>query len=294
MTSAIALRAGRAAAVLLALWAALTLTLPSAMDRYGPWSISTGAGFGCAPQVGAAGAIRVTGQCGRPLEEVYATPLANVIVDATARSLVLLAGAALLAFVVGTIVGAIAASWRRHALRGGALLGATSLFAAIPAFFIAYFLQILVIILGGATGRRILPIFGFGYDDHIVLPLLAVAVPAVMTTAQLASARFAELLDEEFVTTARAKGLLGSWIIRVHVLPHALPVILEGVGNGLRLSVASLPIVEYLFVWNGIGFIALQSIASRDAAGLTASALVLAALFALLAVVADLVRPPTR
>ncbi len=64
-----------------------------------------------------------------------------------------------------------------------------------------------------------------------------------------------------------------------------------GLGSGLRISVASLPIIEYIFQWNGIGYIALQAIASRDPAALTASALVLVTLFALLSFVADLGRP---
>jgi peptide/nickel transport system permease protein len=99
------------------------------------------------------------------------------------------------------------------------------------------------------------------------------------------------VLDSEFITTANAKGLLQSWIMRVHVLPHALPVALEGLGSGLRISVASLPIVEYIFQWNGIGYIALQSIANRDPAAFTASALVLVTLFALLSFIADVGRP---
>ena len=83
----------------------------------------------------------------------------------------------------------------------------------------------------------------------------------------------------------------GDLYVTIHVLPHALPVALEGLGSGLRISVASLPIVEYIFQWNGIGYIALQSIANRDPAAFTASALVLVTLFALLSFIADVGRP---
>ena len=295
MTAAIAMRVTRAALVLAAVWATLSVLLPTAMSRYQPFSLSVGAGFGCARVGGLAGpgSVGPLTDCGRSLAEVYATTLPALILDAAIRSLVLLAGAGLLALVLGTLIGGYAAT-HRHAAGGAGVVGFTSVLGAIPAFFVAYFLQMLIIVLGSVAGHRILPVFGFGYDDHIILPLLAVSVPAVMTTAQLAATRLGDLLDEDFVTTARAKGLLDTSILRVHVLPHALPVIVEGVGNGLRISVASLPIVEYLFVWNGLGFIALQSIASRDAAALTASAVVLAALFAALGVIADLVRPRAR
>jgi peptide/nickel transport system permease protein len=172
----------------------------------------------------------------------------------------------------------------------GIVLGATSVIAAVPSFFLAYFLQILFIFIGGATGHTILPVFGFGLDGHLVLPLLALSAPAVATTAQLTAVRMGEVFDADFITTANAKGLLPSWIIKVHVLPHVLPVSLEAVGSGLRVAVASLPIVEYILLWNGIGFVALQSIALRDPAALTACAIVLGALFALTSLLLDLRR----
>ena len=63
--------------------------------------------------------------------------------------------------------------------------------------------------------------------------------------------------------------------------------------RGLRISVASLPIVEYLFVWNGLGFLSLQAIASRDPVALAASAIVFAALFSMLGVLSGLVKVRT-
>jgi ABC-type dipeptide/oligopeptide/nickel transport system permease component len=230
--------------------------------------------------------------CGAPLTDLYEAPLLVFIADAGLRSAVLLAGAAILALTLGVFIGAVAGAVRRRAIASGAVLAATALTAAVPSFFVAYFLQIAVIVFGGnASGTRFLPVYGFGYDSHVVLPLLAVAIPAVAVTAQLTAARVSDVLDSEFITTANAKGLSQSWILRIHVLPHALPVSLEGLGSGLRISVASLPIVEYIFQWNGIGYVALQSIASRDPAALTASALVLVTLFALLSFIADVGRP---
>jgi ABC-type dipeptide/oligopeptide/nickel transport system permease component len=71
------------------------------------------------------------------------------------------------------------------------------------------------------------------------------------------------------------------------VLPHVLPLALESVGSGLRIAVASLPIVEYLFVWNGLGYVAIQAMSGRDVEGLTACLVILAGLFALAGVLAD-------
>jgi ABC-type dipeptide/oligopeptide/nickel transport system permease component len=291
----IALRAVRVPVVALVLWAVLAVVAPLAMARYSAYSITSGPTALCAP----AGALppgiilpRAVRTCGAPLADLYEKPLPVLIVDAGLRSVVLLVGAAIMALTLGVFIGSVAGAVRRRAFTSGAVLAATGLTASIPSFFVAYFLQIAVIVFGAnATGSRFLPVYGFGYDEHIVLPLLAVAIPAVAVTAQLTAARVSDVLDAEFITTANAKGLMPGWIMRVHVLPHALPVALEGLGSGLRISVASLPIVEYIFQWQGIGYVALQSIASRDPAALTASGLVLVTLFALLSFIADIGRP---
>ncbi len=290
----IAARAARIPLVALVLWLALSTLAPIAMSRYEPYSVTGGPGALCTPVVAPGLALPPGSRtCGVPLTALYRTPLQATVIDAGLRSGALLVGAAAIALTLGVVIGAMVGAVRRRAVASGAVLAATGLLAAVPSFFVAYFLQVAVIVFGAnpSTGSRFLPVYGFGYDEHIVLPLLAVTIPAVAVTAQLTAARVSDVLDSEFVTTANAKGLLQSWILRVHVLPHALPVALEGLGSGLRISVASLPIVEYIFQWNGIGYVTLQAIASRDAAAFTASALVLVTLFAVLSFVADLGRP---
>jgi ABC-type dipeptide/oligopeptide/nickel transport system permease component len=281
----ITFRAARIPAVALLLWAIFAAVVPQAMTQYAAYDMRLGPGAGCR-----AGFAR---SCGQSLTVLYEQSLPALIAEASLRSFVLLIGAAVIALTLGVFVGSLAAVVRRRAIASGMVLAATGLTAAVPSFFVAYFLQIAVIVFGAnpTTGTRFLPVQGFGYDEHIVLPLLAVAIPTLAITAQLTATRMSDVMEAEFVTTANAKGLFQSWIVRVHVLPHALPVVFEGLGSGLRVSIASLPIVEYIFQWNGIGYVALQSIANRDPAALTASALVLVTLFALLSFIADIGRP---
>ncbi|MHB8632099.1 MAG: ABC transporter permease subunit [Candidatus Limnocylindria bacterium] len=285
----LSLRLLRLPATVLALGLLFAAIAPAAMAGYQPFTLAPGIGP----------SIRVTGfgpgatftPFVPSIETQYEEPLATVIVQATVRSLALLVGVAVFALFVGVLVGIAAALLRRRAIASGAVLGATSVVAAVPSFFLAYFLQILFIFIGGAAGHTVLPVFGYGLDSHLVLPLLALSAPAVATTAQLTAVRMGEVFDADFITTAYAKGLRASWILRVHVLPHVLPVSLEAVGSGLRVAVASLPIVEYILLWNGIGFVALQSIALRDPVALTACAVVLGSLFSLASLLLDLRRP---
>lgn len=276
--------------VVLVIGSILAAIAPIAMRQYAAFAI--GRSTSCVTQIPGPFGAQTVISCERSLADAYRRPFLDLMLDATGRSLVLLAGAAILALVVGSLLGITLALLRRRALASGGILGLLALFAAVPSFFLAYFLQILVIVLGASeTGGRLLPVFGFGYDEHIVLPLVSISIPAIAYTAQLTATRMQDVLDAEFVTTANAKGLLRSRIVLIHVLPHVRPVLFEALGSGLRVSVASLPIIEVLFSWNGIGALALQAVGSKDAPAFVFTAVVLVAVFAILGAVADLSRP---
>jgi ABC-type dipeptide/oligopeptide/nickel transport system permease component len=265
--------------------------VPFAMSLYAPYLVRPG--IFCVrvgPLVSTNGPFP-PGMC-RGLADLYRIPFVDLFVESMFRSLALLVGAAVLALALGTLLGVAAGLLRKRAWAAGVIVALTTLVSAVPAFFVAYFLQILVILVGATPqGDKLLPVFGFGYDGHLVLPLLSVAVPAIAYTAQLTAIRTSEVLEADFITAARARGLREGWIVAVHVMPHVRPVTLEALGSGLRVSVASLPIIEFLFLWRGIGQLALESVGVHDAAGLIFSAVVLATLFALLSALADISRP---
>jgi len=271
--------------------AALVAAVPFAMSLYAPYLVRPG--IFCI-RVGAPVNMNgpfPAGMC-RSLADLYRIPFVQLFMESMFRSLALLVGAAVLALVLGTLLGVGAGLLRRKAWAAGGIIGLTTVVSAVPAFFVAYFLQIVVIIVGATPeGDKLLPVFGFGYDGHLVLPLLSVSIPAIAYTAQLTATRTADVLDADFITAARAKGLREGWIVAVHVMPHVRPVILEALGSGLRISVASLPIIEYLFLWRGIGQLALEAVGVHDAAGLVFCGVVLAALFATLSAFADISRP---
>jgi peptide/nickel transport system permease protein len=291
MTGRVLLRASGVLVTIAVAWAALAAVTPVAMSQYARYTPR--AGINCVPIVVVRRGVPTIDDSGcSGLADVYHTTFAALVVDSMLRSLALLAGAVVLALVVGTLLGVAIALQRHRAFAGGALMGGTSLLAAVPSFFVAYFLQIGVIVVGaGRSGGQLLPVFGFGYDTHVVLPLVAISLPAVTYTAQLTATRLQDVLDSDFVTTANAKGLPTSWIVGIHVLPHARPVILEALGSGLRVSVASLPVIEFLFNWRGSGQLAVEAVAVHDAATFVFCALVLVTLFATLSAIADLSRP---
>jgi ABC-type dipeptide/oligopeptide/nickel transport system permease component len=286
-----AIRLIRIPATVLIAWALLSAAVPYLMTRYEPYVMRPG--FDCARNAIQFSRTQLpSGGC-RTLADLYGQPFISLFVESAFRSIALLLGAALLALILGTLLGVVGALLRRRAFAGGAIVGATTLLTAVPAFFVAYFLQILVITVGASADsrERLLPVYGFGWDSHLVLPLLTISIPAIAYVAQLTATRLADVLETDFITTARAKGLRMRWIVAVHALPHVRPVLLEALGSGLRVSVASLPIVEYIFLWRGIGQLALEAIGIHDAPGFIFTAVVLAALFTTLSAIADLSRP---
>ena len=269
----------------------LIASVPIAMSLYAPYLVRPGIRCVRTGVIATANPPFPANMC-QGLADLYHIRFLDLFVESMFRSLALLVGAAVLALIVGTLLGMTAALLRHRVWASGLIIGLTTLITAVPAFFIAYFLQIAVILIGATPeGGNLLPVFGFGYDAHLVLPLLSVSAPAVAYTAQLAAARTAEVLDMDFITAAHAKGLRTAWILRVHVFPHVRPVVFEALGSGLRISVASLPIIEYLFLWRGIGQLALEAVGVHDAAGLIFCAAVLAGVFATLSAIADISRP---
>jgi len=163
------MRALRVPLVALFLWAALSVIAPLAMARYDPYLFTAGPTATCPRNIPAGVTFtRALRTCGTPLSEQYEEPLPLLIADAGMRSVVLLLGAAVIALTLGVAIGAISGAVRRRAFASGAMLAATGLTAAIPSFFVAYFLQIAVIVFGAnqVTGTRFLPVYGFGYDEH--------------------------------------------------------------------------------------------------------------------------------
>ena len=98
----------------------------------------------------------------------------------------------------------------------------------------------------------------------------------------------AEILDADYVRTARSKGLRPKVVLTEHVLRNAGVPILTTVVVSLRFSLAILPIVEYIFAWPGIGLALLEAIQAQDVDAAIGMVLPLALLFVLVNLIAEL------
>jgi len=121
-----------------------------------------------------------------------------------------------------------------------------------------------------------------------VLPVLVLAARPVAQITRIAFVSVRQVLGQDYVRTARSKGLRGARVLAVHVLRNAAIPVLTTVGVSLRFSLSSLPLVEFYFAWPGAGFTLLKGIAQRDDNLTVALVLSLALFFILVNLALDL------
>ncbi len=190
-------------------------------------------------------------------------PVTDILARVLPRSVGLLA----LALGVGGVLGFLLGSWaayRRHpqARLLAVLLSTVGL--SLPSFLLALVLQIAAITYTRVMGRPLVPVGGFGWDAHLVLPTLVLAVRPLAQVARVTTVVLADILEQDFVRTALAKGL-SVWQVRWrHVLRNGWVPILTAWVTSLRFALSSLPVVEVYFGWGGIGHTLLRAIARKD------------------------------
>ncbi len=215
-------------------------------------------------------------------------PVSSVLADVVPKSLGLLTVSLLLATVVGVFLGYLAGK-RRHSNVSLVFILLSIIGVSIPSFFAALLLQLLMVRWAKQTGSLPpLPIGGFGWDKHLVLPALVLAARPVAQIARVTFVTLGALLGLDFVRTALGKGLLPGQIWRGHIWRNALIPILTTIGISLRFSLSSLPVVEYFFGWPGMGFTLLKSISKQDDLLTVALVMVMGIIFILVNLALDI------
>ena len=171
----------------------------------------------------------------------------------------LLASVALALAVAGGIpLGVLAAvrrgSWVDTACRLLALTG-----AAVPSYVIAPALMLLI-----AVQLDWLPAIGYGSPKNLVLPALALSFGTMAQLMRLTRASVLEVLDQDYMRTARAKGLTESVIVWRHGLKNALLPVVTVLGTSTGYLLGGAVIIETIFGWPGVGQFVVVGISQRD------------------------------
>ena len=182
------------------------------------------------------------------------------------NSMVLLAIALGGSVLVGLPLGAFAAL-TRHKRLVTPLLILVLIGISTPVFFSGFLLQQIEILYLFFYGHSLVSVAGFGWDiDHMLLPILVLSARPIAYLTRHSFIAIDRIMKENYIQTAYGKGLGQRYIIIVHALRNVAIPILTAIGVSLRFSLGSLPIVEFLFLWPGLGLRLLQAINNREAA----------------------------
>jgi ABC-type dipeptide/oligopeptide/nickel transport system permease component len=215
-------------------------------------------------------------------------PVVSKLAQALPRSLGLLAVSLTLAVLVGLPLG-IGAGLRRKTHFSGLLVFFSVLGISTPSYLAAMLLIWLNVWLYRTTGTDFLPLHGFGWDAHLILPALVLAARPAANVMRLGYNALVDVLDADFVRTAHAKGLGPCLVLLRHVLRAAGVPLVTTVVVSLRFSLAVLPIVEYIFSWSGVGQELLAATQIRDTTTVIGMVLPLALLFVLVNLLLEII-----
>lgn len=190
-------------------------------------------------------------------------PISELISEYYPRSIGLLIFALALAFSVGLPAGSLAAL-RRHSRLSFPLLTLTLLAISAPSFFAALVLQMVAVRLSQGFGLHWLAAGGFGWDRRIILPGLVLAARPLAHVARVSFMALSEVWERDYIRTAKSKGLFFRDIFTRHALRNAAITILTALGVSFRFALSSLPVVEVIFGWPGIGVAMLEAIKKMD------------------------------
>jgi peptide/nickel transport system permease protein len=191
--------------------------------------------------------------------------------------------AALLSTVLAVPLGVLSATHKDgmadHVSRLGSLL-----LQSMPGFW----LGLLLILLFAVELRGLLPAYGSGTWRHLILPAVALAAAPLAQNARLVRAGMLDVLQQDFVRTARAKGVPERTVLYRHAFKNAAIPFITVTGLSLGFMLSGAIIIETVFAWPGLGRLIVQAVPGRDFPVIQAGVFVFALIFVALNLLVDL------
>ena len=210
-------------------------------------------------------------------------PVTAEIADNFPATLQLAAAGLLVAAVLGVTLGIVAATHQQSWLELGSMLVAL-LGVSMPSFWLG-----LLLIFAVSLRLRLLPATGGGDLQHLLLPALTLGLGAAAILARLTRSSMLEVLRQEYVTTARAKGLREWAVIGRHALKNALIPVVTIFGLQFGQLLAGTFVVETVFARPGLGRLIVDGILNKDFPMVQGVVLVVATSYVLVNLLVDLV-----
>ncbi len=211
----------------------------------------------------------------------YSEPAFDLVVERMPATFELAGAALVLALCLAIPLGIVSAVRRNspvdYVSTVVALLG-----QSMPTFWLGIMLILLF-----SVSLNLLPSSGRGGWDHLILPAITLGLFTTARIARLTRSGMLEVLNQDYIRTARAKGVAGSPIVWKHALKNAAIPIVTIVGIELGTLLGGSVITETIFAWPGVGRLSVQAIYNRDYPVVQAAVFLLASTFVVVNLVVD-------
>lgn len=215
----------------------------------------------------------VSGDLGRSI--VYNRSALEVVMERVPATLALGIPSLLISIALGLLLGVGCAVWRNGWLDRVTLM-LTLIGQSLPPFFVG-----IALILVFAVLLRWLPPFGSDTPRHYILPTFTLTIYPLAVLVRLTRASMLDVLGEDYIRTAYAKGARQWRVVTRHALRNALISVVTVIGLQVAGILSGAAIIETVFAWPGIGSLAVNAIGGRDFPVVQCIVLVSAASFAI-------------
>lgn len=213
----------------------------------------------------------LTGDLG--MSYYFKQPVWNVIGSRIMPTLIMVGLAEILAIIMGITVGVIAA-WKRGAKLDIGTLGFSLVTYSMPTFWLG---MVMVVIF--SVNLHVFPTSGIltpgmsyvttsamvaDYVRHLILPMVTLSIVLIGEYALTMRNTLIDVLSEDYITTAKAKGFSYGYILRKHAMPNAMLPMVTIIAINLGLVVAGAIQIETVFSWPGLGSLMYEALKARD------------------------------
>ncbi|OYQ33123.1 ABC transporter permease [Flavobacterium cyanobacteriorum] len=222
----------------------------------------------------------------------------QVIVDTLPNTIVLAFFAIIIAIVIGIFLGIVSALYKDTWIDRVIALVST-LGMSLPSFFAAIlFAWVFGFLLHRYTGLdmtgSLYEVDDFGEGSYIrwkniILPSIVLGIRPLGVVIQLMRNSLLEVMGQDYIRTARAKGLSEARIIRRHALKNALNPVVTAISGWFASMLAGAVFVEYIFGWNGLGKEVVEALNTLDLPVIMGSVLVIATTFVIINIIVDII-----
>ena len=218
-------------------------------------------------------------------------PVSHILKDALPNTLKLTLAALALQLILGIFIGVVQA-FKQHSRTDQVFTFGSLFLYSMPGFWLALMLALIFAVKLGWLPRHGIHSPGesgfLDYLKHLILPAFTLGIAAAAYTARFQRSALLEVIRQDYIRTARAKGLSETRVIWKHAMKNALLPTITLLGLYLPFLVSGAIITESIFAWPGMGQASIKAILDRDVQVVTAITIVSTSMVVLGSLVADI------